>query len=185
MKKTIHVLILLAALTPVFAYAQIESTTEAETDTGGNNAGSGGTVETGDSAASVQTTNVVGEGGGTVKVEVRTETNGEVKTESMEKEVSGGVQVNVKASSNSGDVKGVKTLEKGKVTVTVQGTGTPSGFWSRIPFPTWFSKAGPESETSEVEQTIEIEIRDEAGTVSPFRNLYELFQKLFNFFTFF
>ena len=185
MKKTIHVLILLAALTPVFAYAQIESTTEAETDTGGNNAGSGGTVETVDSAASVQTTNVVGEGGGTVKVEVRTETNGEVKTESMEKEVSGGVQVNVKASSNSGDVNGMKAEEKGKVTVTVQGTGTPSGFWSRIPFPTWFSRPAVEPEASEVEQTIEIEIRDEAETAPPFRNLYELFQKLLNFFTFF
>ena len=185
MKKTIHVLILLAALTPVFAYAQIESTTEAETDTGGNSAGGSGAVETGASSASVQTTNVVGEGGGTVKVEVRTETNGEVKTESVEKEVSGGVQVNVKASSNSGDVNGMKAEEKGKVMVTVQGTGTPSGFWSRIPFPTWFSRPGVESEASEMEQTIEIEIRDETETASPFRNLHELFQKLFNFFSFF
>ena len=54
-----------------------------------------------------------------------------------------------------------------------------------LPFPTWFFKAAVEPEASEVEQTIEIEIRDEAGTASPFRNLHELFQKLFNFFTFF
>src|SRR3989344_5354148 len=184
MKKTIHALIILTALSPAFAYAQINSTTEAESDTGGNTAESGGVVETGSSSSEVKTTTIGGEGG-TVKVEVRTETNGEVKTESMEKEVSGGVQVNVKASSNSGDVKGVKTLEKGKVTVTVQGTGTPSGFWSRIPFPTWFSRPAVEPEASEVEQTIEIEIRDEAETAPPFRNLYELFQKLLNFFTFF
>jgi len=185
MTKNLYVLLVLAALLPGAVYAQVQSTTEAETDTGGNTAESGGTVETGASSASVQTTNVVGEDGGTVKVEVRTETNGEVKTESVEKEVSGGIQVNVKASSNSGDVNGMKAEEKGNVMVTVQGTGTPRGFWSRIPFPTWFSTAEPEPEASEVEQIIEIEIRDEAGTASPLRNLYELFQKLFNFFTFF
>ena len=185
MTKTLYILLVLAALLPGAAYAQVQSTTEAETDTGGNSAGGGGAVETGASSASVQTTNVVGEGGGTVKVEVRTETNGEVKTETVEKQVSGGATVNVKASSNSGDVNGMKAEEKGKVMVTVQGTGTPSGFWSRIPFPTWFFKAAVEPEASEVEQTIEIEIRDEAGTASPFRNLHELFQKLFNFFSFF
>ena len=133
MKVAIYTLLMLAALSPV-AYAQIESTAEAETDTGGNNAGSGGTVETGDSAASVQTTNVVGEGGGTVKVEVRTETNGEVKTESIKKTVPGGVNVRVSASSSGAVKTDVKRTEtNGKVTVTVQSaaTGTSSApFWA-------------------------------------------------------
>jgi len=184
MKKTIHALIILTALSPAFAYAQINSTTEAESDTGGNTAESGGVVETGSSSSEVKTTTIGGEGG-SVKVEVRTETNGEVKTETVEKEISGGANVNVKASSNSGGVKVESKEENGKVTVTVQGTGTPSGFWSRIPFPTWFSRPGVESESSEAEQTIEIEIRDKTETGSPFRNLHELFQKLFNFFSFF
>ena len=135
MTKTLYILLVLAALLPGAAYAQVQSTTEAETDTGGNNAGSGGTVETGDSAASVQTTNVVGEGGGTVKVEVRTETNGEVKTESIKKTVPGGVNVRVSASSSGAvktDVK--KTETNGKVTVTVQSTATGTSsapFWAR------------------------------------------------------
>ncbi|RJR13400.1 hypothetical protein C4585_02165 [Candidatus Parcubacteria bacterium] len=183
MKKTIHILVLLAALTPVFAYAQIESTTEAEAGTGGNSAGSGGTVETGPSSSEVKTTTIGGESG-SVKIEAKASTNGNARTETVEKEISGGANVNVKASSNSGGVK-VESREDGKVTVTVHGTGTPIGFWSRIPLPTWFSRPGVGSESSEMEQTIEIEVRDEAETRSPFRNLYELFQKLFNFFTFF
>ena len=135
MTKTLYILLVLAALLPGAAYAQIQSTTESEVDTGGNTVRQGGTIETGGSASSVKTTNVVGEEGGSVEIEVRTETNGEMKTESIKKTVPGGVNVRVSASSSGAvktDVK--KTETNGKVTVTVQSTATGTSsapFWAR------------------------------------------------------
>ena len=101
MTKAIQALLILIAFSPAFVFAQIVSTTEAETDTGGNTVESGGVVETGASGASVQTTNVVGSDGGTVNITVKTEENGVVREETVTKKVPPGntkVQVSVDTS---------------------------------------------------------------------------------------
>jgi len=190
MGRVLYTLLFIAALSPSGALAQIVSTTESEVDTGGNSAG--GVVETGAAGSSVKTTNVVGEEGGTVEIEVRTETNGTIKTESIEKQVPGAVEVNVSATSKSGAVNVEKKVEQGKVSVTVNGTSESASntpFWTRIPFPTWFWQAEPkDAELSEAsEEGLEVEVASESGLASspPFGDLRGLFKRLFSFLSFF
>ena len=104
MTRTImYTLLILAALSPAIALAQIVSTTEADTDTGGNTVGSGGAVETGSAGSSVETSSVVGNGGGTVDIKIETKINGKVQTESIKKDIpSGGIRVDVSAKSSGG-----------------------------------------------------------------------------------
>jgi hypothetical protein len=71
------------------AHAQIYSTVESSSDTGGNYAGPGGSVTTGSAQSLVHVTNTNGQGSSTVYI--KTEVNGAVHEET----VSGGGQVDV------------------------------------------------------------------------------------------
>ena len=195
MGRVLYMLLILVALSPVATHAEITSTTEAEADTGGNTAEQGGTVETGSSGSQVKTTNVLGSEGGTVDIEIRTETNGEVRTESIKKQVPGGVEVNVTASS-SGSVKTSvsKSEARGKVTMIVSGNATSvatlsTSFWTRIPLLSWFWRAGSESMSLDTESEVEGEgvvegSVDEEEPSSP-AGFQAFFRKLFSFLPFF
>jgi hypothetical protein len=170
---------------PVLASAQIVSETSADSDSGGNSAGSGGTTTTGDSSASARTTTVIDGGSGVVDIQVKTETNGEVHTETIKKEIKAGEEVHISTtSSTKGATAKPKTEAKAKANVeasvtigkTVQSNVTSSTFWSRIPL--WKPFVQISSTTSEFGKPDKAFIRIHA-TSSPVDGLKSFIQRIF------
>src|SRR3989344_6618445 len=93
---------------PILTRAQILSETSAESDTGGNTAGNGASVAEGSSSASVRVTNLINaKGASTVEVEVETESDGDVRTESLRQRIEArkAVEIRVATSSHGIDVR--------------------------------------------------------------------------------
>ena len=96
MTYRIAALLIVSALLPAFAHAQIISNVSASSDSGGNAAGPGTTVRTGSSYSSVQVTTVSWQGSSTVHI--KTEVNGQKHEETYTKP-SGSIGVSVVAST--------------------------------------------------------------------------------------
>ncbi|MCC7500716.1 hypothetical protein IT396_02840 [Candidatus Nomurabacteria bacterium] len=120
MKYVLPIVVLTFA--PFMAGAQVYSNVNATANTGGNTAGEGGKVETGDASASAhtQTTNT----NGTSVTEIRTEVNGNVQTQTVEGE--GSVDVSVNATPTVTDVTIVKNGEVVLSSTTVATTTASS-----------------------------------------------------------
>ncbi len=79
-----NILTTLAILSlPGMAYAHIESSTSAVSNTGGNTVGAGGTVTTGNAVSSVQVSNTSSQGTSSSSIYIRTEANGVVHEETV------------------------------------------------------------------------------------------------------
>lgn len=154
--KTIAFALVLALFMPVFALAQINSETSAESDTGGNTSGSG---SSGDASASSHSTTVIdGSGNGTVEINIITNTNGTVQNETIKKEIQGGVEVRVSTTSTSKPSSKSAAQSKGTAKAEVDVKVRSGSIFSRIAsttfwrtFPLWAAFSAGGTTTADVE----------------------------------
>lgn len=112
----------MVVLAPALAHAQIYSSVEATANTGGNTAGPGESVTTGDASASVQVTTQGNNQGSTVHV--KTETNGQVYEKTVEANKK--IDVSVKATPQKTEVRVQKDNEPAVTVVTTASTSASS-----------------------------------------------------------
>lgn len=139
---------MLALFSPFITSAQIVSETSSESDTGGNNAPSGGTVKTGNSSASSHTTTVMDGGVGTVEITTEVEENGEEYTNTTKKEVQGAIEVKASSGASSGGEAETSISVK-----TIQSSVASSTFWNR--FKPFFQISTPTTTEVQEETTTE------------------------------
>ena len=97
MRHKLLATLLVALSLPAMAHAQIYSNTSASSNSGGNAAGPGGSVRTGDSSASVSASNSSASGTSSSSIRIRTTVNGDSHEESFTSD-SGDVSVSVQST---------------------------------------------------------------------------------------